>query len=384
MFNLYAVRFFSYASVVIFMPYYSICLLRIGIFTGTEIALIASLLVLSMRTSAIFFAKLISTQHKKYVIFTALTLSLLGFLIISLLFWVKTGLLFAWCLVSLLLGASLSVVTLSLASFIATYLQQPNYTKGFAYLNLAVNLSAGFGPFLGSVILYYHYQLLPLVSILFLVVSLILTYYLPLDPIKKSVPNQENHTTKTNTTSYNILLIINFLTFVAYAQFFDIFPLFAHQYIGERVVGLMFLISAITITLLQIPVSNWITQKYPLSACIIGSILLLAGVGLLALSQFHYLLWIILGVILFSTAEIMCFPLYRSFAVILSPEHPTFALAKLSFVWGISESLTTFVGLHLVTTGHGSYSFILGMIASVVAVVLLSFTRKRWRLTKPI
>lgn len=371
--NIYIIRFLSCFLQSIFFPFFAIWLLEEKVLTVMQAATVVSLTVLSSRLGSLPFAKLVDRHIKKHVIITGSV----GIAIIYFLMWLfmknAMTLFSVWCLMGILLGAFISLNSLAVLSAMALQLEEHEHTTGFSFINIATNLSAGVGPFLGALILAHGRSYLPIVPILFAIVAII--FATRLGGEKLGQPKRVETSSRFSFGGKNFLyfMVLNFLTFLAYTQFYDVFPIYAKHFLSEQAIGALFLISGFIIVLLQTSVTKLLKKISYDRALIIANLLLAAGTGLYIGAQYHLLILCVVAVVVTTTAELIYGPLYQSLAIkLFNPSNSVSALAILSFTWGTAEALATFIGVSLVGHAYGVTSYLIGIIAALVGVVLIA------------
>jgi len=206
-------------------------------------------------------------------------------------------------------------------------------------------------------------------------IALAFSFRLPLDKSKAFARAKFKQLFSLGNRKMAVLLLVNFLIFIAYAQFYETFPLLAKDFISTIWIGVLFLINGITIALLQIPISN-LMRKRPFLYLIIAHVLFFIGLLLLPLITLNMYTLIILGIIFISIAEIIFAPIYRSLCIKWNPKTtPEIALAKLNLMWGSGNSLAAYVGLYWIGHHYFAYPYLLGAAALVLAMVVLFFNR---------
>jgi MFS family permease len=364
--NIYLIRFFSNFCQAIFFPFFAVWLLKEKLFYATQAALIVSVGIFSTRLAALFFNRLIQRWDKKYLIMSSLLLlSGLYGLLYELATYHIVNLMW-WMLVSIFIGSMLSINSLAILSYIAAQHTTQHHHVGFSIINIALNLSSGLGPFLGSIILMYQQRFFPLMPIIFAFITIVISCWLTQENISQT-ETQEANFISCGGKNYIYFMVVNALTFIAYAQFYDVFPAYAATWLPEANIGMLFVVSSIVIVCTQLPLSRYIKKITTQEALLFANILLAIGtVFLVPIATNYYGIYII-GVVLLSLAEVIYVPLYQSLALQLyQPTNHIVSLGMQSFVWGIAEATATFIGIYYIGHGAGYLSMILGVIAALL------------------
>jgi predicted MFS family arabinose efflux permease len=317
----------------------------------------------------------VSRHHKKWVII----ISLLCICIAQTLFYIfaqyRFSNFFAWLLFAIVTGVMLSINSLALLSYVAIHDEEKKHHMNFAFINIALNLSAGVGPFMGAVMLTRYREQFALLPIVFAILSIFACAFLARDKAINKHPTQH---TKFHLGGRKFILFLglNILTYIGYPQFYEVFPVYAMEAMNEEIVGILFIISSVVIVMMQLPIIAWVEKTSASFALAIANLLLAMGTLLFIPAAQNYLSLCILGVVLISIAEVVYSPLYQSLAISLfQPENRVLSLAILSFALGISEASATFVGIYAVGHGYGYISMIIGAFAAlIVAAIAAKFS----------
>jgi len=364
--RVYLIRFFTNFCHAVFFPFFAVWLFEEKLFSVTESAFIVSSAVLAMRLGAVFFSKLVSRHHKKWVVIVALLCICLAQTLFYMFALYRFANFFAWLVFAVVTGVMLSINSLALLSYVAIHDEERKPHMSFAVLNIALNLSAGIGPFIGALVLTRYRQQFALLPIIFAILSICSCYWLEKDKAQSKQPLQKNNF-HLGGRKFILFLGLNILTFIGYPQFYEVFPVYALNMISEEIVGILFLVSSVVIVILQMPISAWVERTSVPYAIFAANLLLALGTLLFIPNAQHYFSLCVLGVVLISIAEIVYAPLYQSLAITLyQPENRVRSLAILSFAWGISEASATFVGIYAVGYGYGYISMIIGAVAALI------------------
>jgi len=368
--HIYIARFFSSFNLFVFVPFYPVWLAQEKLLSPLNISIVTALVIISLRSASLIFANAIKKFHKKQAAVLSLILSTITYLIIFILAVLHIQNIFLWYLLSLILGALIAIASLVLLAAIALNIKESAHLRGFSYMNIALNLSSGVGSLIGALIIHYNLRYLPLAPVFFSLVAIYFALNIPRDPIV-SIAQVENNQRKLNKKPYILLTLASFFTFIAYAQFYDVLPIYANHTIGARMVGILYLVSAIVIVLLQTSFTALLKKLAHPLIVVIGNILFAMGIFLLLFSGQNILYLSFLGVIILSIGEIAWLPTYQTMAIQLYPKNnPVLALAIMMTAWGVGESLATFFGVYTSMNHTGYSSYILGAICALIAALI--------------
>lgn len=377
-FNIYTVRFLSNFAQAAFFPFFAAWLMMVTSLSTEAIAIISGLGFFSARVASLIFSGLIKKATKKRTLMFSMGCVSVAYVLLFYLALFQVTSPFLWAIVALLLGSGLSVTSLAILSFITNVTAHNKRYGGFAYVNMALNLSSGIGPMLGSLLLEAWPVWLPLLSVFLALLSFLPLYYLPHDsaPVEQEVKSDSGGS-GSNNRLFILLMGANFLTFLGYSQFFNIFPAYAKDFLDPKLIGALFLLSSIVIVGSQLVIKRLLEHFDETTSIVLGNILLVVGTLMLGVFIDQHLLLVILAVIIVSVAEVIYVPLYQAMTVkYVTADRSVLALAVLSVTWGASEFVAVAFGVYLIGYQLGIYSYIIAGIAGLLTIPL-AFLIKR-------
>jgi MFS family permease len=368
--RIYIIRFFSNFCQSVFFPFFAVWLLKERIFSPTQAAFVVSVGIFSTRLSAVFLSKWISYYHKKYIIiislfFISILYALFYFLAVK-----GVAYFLIWMTISILVGGALSVNSLAILSYIALHNEQNKYHHHFSIINIALNLSSGLGPFLGAMALAHNKNVFPLIPIIFSFLSIGSCLRLGKGNIKNT-NIQVYSPFHLGGKRYIFFIILNMLTFIGYAQFYDVFPIYAVGIMSEKIISILFILSSIIIVFAQLPITHIMQQLSEETSILISNLMLAIGTLLFISVSVNGVVVCAVGVIFISLSEVIYAPLYQSLAIkLFEPHHLVLSLAIQSFCWGLAEAAATFLGIYVSQQGHGTISIVIGALSALVVSVI--------------
>ncbi|MCH9643498.1 MAG: MFS transporter [Gammaproteobacteria bacterium] len=378
--NVYIARCLSSFNLFLFVPFFPVWLSQQKLLSSTNISIITALIIISLRSASLLLANIVKKYPKKHVAIVSMFSAMSIFLMLYAFEMYHITSPTAWYLVSILLGIFIAITSLALMSVIALNIDKDSHQKGFSYMNIALNLSAGLGPLLGSYVLHYHAYSLPLIPIIFSVIAIAFSLKIPKDRMPASTKETAHHEKIIKKSPFWWIILANVLTYLGYAQFYDIFPIYAHSLVGIRTVGFLFLLSSIVIISLQAPSTKIFEKFNKNTASIIGNIVFAIGIFMLMFSSHQFVYISALGVIILSIGEVIFVPFYQSMVVSLDyKNNPVLALAIMMAAWGVGESIATFFGVYTSLHQFGHYSYVLGTCAILAAASILFFILRNIR-----
>ncbi|MFJ5777061.1 MFS transporter [Streptomyces sp. NPDC093094] len=367
---IYVVRFTSWCSWGVLYPFLAVWLLREDVLDETAVGMVAGAAVIANRVGSLLFAPLVHRADKRTVVIA----SQLAVVVFSCALWLlggaAAGSVLPWLAFAALFGLANSVATLAQVTFIAVQFPPGETRRAFSHENVALNIGAGVGPVLSSLALARTPDGYALAPVPFAVLSAVLAAFLPRDRPRTAEDEEPAAGDAPAPRVLPVFLAMNFLTLLAYAQFYSVFPTEAEPALGSTAIGLLFAFSSAVIVVSQVPLTRLVARFGERTQAAAANLATAAGIALLlradtgpgpALA----------AVLLLTLGEMVYGPLYQAVAVRLMPGRPTYAMGVVTFVWGLAESLAGAVGLVLVGAGLGSAAF-LGAAAGCVAVAGLA------------
>lgn len=378
---IYLIRFFSNFALAGFYPFMAVWLLDTTPMSSFHISLIISVGIFMSRLGSAVFSKFVNESSKKYCILSA---TIMLMVVIAAMYLSKSfgiGALSIWLLLAALWGVFISVITLAILALVADSTTGEEQKKEFSYVNISLNLSAGLGPIAGSTALAYNPELLPLVPIVALIFSIIFTFFIPTkDPVSKNKEHQSEGDKKNREQTllpFIVLCILNFLTFISYSHFVNIFPRYADDYIDQRMVGSIFFIASMVMVFMQIPMNKLTVSWKNYQTIMLANLFSAIGTVGLAVVKYDAVVGAMLAAILLALSMVLYVPLYQALAVKLFYGSATYALTILTVTWGLAEGLSVIMAFYLIEINLGDLSYAIGTFSTVLAILLVWIYRDK-------
>ena len=375
--NLFLLRFLSNFPKVILIPYFAVWLIHFENFSPAQAGVIVGSYIITYRAGALFFSWLTSQHHPKKILIC--NLALLGILqtLLFVLGVYNIHYFLWWIITSLLLGSAISIISNLILSYIGSLKDSSQHVILFSYLNMAFNLSSGIGPVLGGIILHAFPQYLPLAPCFFIIIALWLSFNLPdLETHERREGQPYGYIKLFANTSLLKFIIISSISFLGYACFYDLFPLYSHKVYALPTIGLFFLITCFIIVLFQIPIKKLILERTSKRyALLIAHLLLAASVLLLFFGGKGHIAITLVGLVCLSFSEMIFLPIYQAQTLILAgPANSVYAMALLSALWGVTEAIAASSGTYLIAHHFALPFYISCTIFSVLTAVYFFLT----------
>jgi MFS family permease len=367
--TIYLIRLTSWCSWGVLYPFLAVWLLRQGLLDGAAVGLVVGAAVITSRVGALVFAPLVERFQKRTVIIAAQVAVVLTAIALHTLSATAPFSIVPWLAAAALFGLAHSVSTLAQITFIADQVPADRITRAFSYENVALNVGAGIAPLLSSLVITTMPTGYALAPIPFAVVTAGLARTLARDPVAAGPPPPAAVRPVAGRWMLPLFLAMNFLTLLAYAQFYGVFPARAEPSLGATRVGLLFAFSSVVIVLCQVPVTVLTARLGERTLVVAANLLTAAGTALL-LRAGTGIVAALAAVLLVTLGEMVYGPVYQAIAVRLRPDRPTYALGTLTFVWGVAESSASVVGLALLGMGLGTAPFLLAAAGCLVAAAI--------------
>lgn len=375
--TLYIIRFFTWGAWSILFTFFAVWLATSAPFTAADIALIAGTLAMTNRAGALLFTRWVAVLD-----FRVVMICMQGLLMAAIIWlqWLHLHQLYAvpaWLLGVAVLGIANSVSTLTQLTFIACGNTRDDTVTAFSKENVALNLSAGITPYASALVLAHFPDAYLTFALVFCLPTIALCMRItPARQRPAQAPAQALDTGGVEPSRRWVFVAINFLSFFAFAQFYNVFPFYAEHSLGAEKIGLFFAASSVLIVLLQIPLTRLCNRRKRRDLIIFANLALALGVYALLFAT-QQVSALVAAVLLLTLAEMIFGPLYQSMSIKLFPGRPAFAMAVLTFTWALAETAATALGVFLVAQGHPAVIFTLAAVAAALVVAIV------WRRSHP-
>jgi predicted MFS family arabinose efflux permease len=368
--TIYIIRFFSWGAWSILFSFFAVWMGTSAHFTVGDISLIAGTLALTNRAGSLLFTYWIAIVCFKRLMIAMQLLIAAAIVGFHTLYRLEVNDLLVWMACAALFGVANSVSTLAQLTLIACGNTRDSQVSAFSRENVALNLSAGITPYASALVLTNFPQWYLLFSLFYCIPTLLLCLWIkPATQNAPPLPREASPASPSDSYSRLSFLAINFLSFFAFCQFYNVFPYYAETDLGAEKIGLLFAASSLLIVLLQLPLTR-LSARLRRQELIVGANVLMA-VGVYALFYATHNLSAMVAAVLFLTlAEMIFGPIYQTMSIKVFPVKPAFAMAILTFTWALAETSATVFGLFLVGRGHAWAAFALAAALGLVAVVL--------------
>lgn len=362
---IYVLRFVSASVWDLFLPFQIVWLDGLPGMDGATVGLIVGTSIITNRIGGLVLTGLISRYDKRTIVLAsqAAAIGTAGGMAVLALTGTRSAA--AWLAVSAAFGLANSAATLAQITFIALRFSPEESRKAFSYENVALNLAASVGPLLSGVLVVHAARYYPVAPMVIAVAALALAVRMPGDGPSGHRPTLEAAAGGAG-RGIGLVLAMNFLTFVAYAQFYDLFPAYAKDGLGAERVGALFMAGSVLIVLLQVPATRLSTRLGERSQILLPNLVMASGVALLPVAR-NALPAALCAVFLITAAEMVWGPFYQVLALRAFAGRTTLAMSAITFTWGLAEAGATVLGLMLIDAGAGRLSIVIGAAACVAA-----------------
>lgn len=191
-------------------------------------------------------------------------------------------------------------------------------TRGFALNRLAINVGSTIGPALGGLLVLVSYRFLFWVDGLTCVsAALLLAFLTRSNRHHAPAPDRAGEQQQVRR---NPLADIPFLAFwlvmlvygMLFMQLLSTYPIYMNRELGypESVIGLVFALNAIMVTLIEMPLTTKFSRRSPLTVALWGIFLFGVGFTLMPLGTSGW--YLTLTVVIWSMGEILSFPQFSA------------------------------------------------------------------------
>jgi predicted MFS family arabinose efflux permease len=366
--TLYIIRFFTWGAWSILFTFFAVWLATSAPFSAADIALIAGTLAMTNRAGALLFARWIGSWDFRAAMIGMQVLLMAAIIWLQWLHLHQLYSLAAWLAGVAVLGIANSVSTLTQLTFIASGNAKDDTVTAFSKENVALNLSAGVSPYLSALVLAHAPDGYLAFALLFCLPTIALCMRVtPRQQPQACTEQQTLQAQAVNSQSRVRFLAINFLSFFAFAQFYNVFPFYAENSLGAQQIGLFFAASSVLIVILQIPMTRLCARHNRRDLIIAANLALAIGVYALFFAT-QKMTAMVAAILLLTFSEMIFGPLYQSMSIKLFPGRPAFAMAVLTFTWALAETAATSLGVYLVAQGHAAGLFTLAAVAAAMVI----------------
>lgn len=367
---LYLIRFTTWGSWSLLFSFFAVWLDGHAPFSAGAVSVLGASIALANRAGSLLFVRWVGQADLRLLL--GLTQLLIASAVSGLYLLHQHGhySLGAWLPLVCLFGLGHSLGTLAQLTYIAAGHTGVDEVKAFSLENVALNLSAGITPYASALVLKHVPQYYLLCPLGYCVLTLALCVCL--GPSRGSAQRADRNQARVpiRLKAAGVFLAVNALSFFAFSQFYNVFPLHAQQQLQPETIGLWFALSSGLIVVLQLPLTRLLAGKRR-ALLVIGANMAMAG-GVAALFYAGLApMAALTAVLLLTLGEMIFGPLYQVIALSVFPGRPAFAMAVLTLTWALAEALATGAGLYLVARGHAWVAFALGSGACVVVVLVV-------------
>jgi predicted MFS family arabinose efflux permease len=375
---IYVVRFVTWSVWGVFYAFLAVWLRGTDLFAASEIGVIASTAIVASRIGGLVFAPLVERYHKRRVVQAAMAAAALSVAVMYALAHGRDSSLPLWMCAAAVFGMANAAATLAQVTFIARQFDPEERRTAYSRENVALNLGASTAPFVSAVLVAHATRWFALAPLVPALLGLLLASGLPADRPRPS--GAESAGSGAGATGFGVserravtvILALNFLTFVAYAQFYDLFPAYATHSLGSEAVGLTFVVGNGAIAAMQLLVTKLSDGWSETTQVTLSNLVMAVGVVMLIAAR-DELAVAFLAVFVMTAAEMVYGPLYQVIAVRAFGGRETWAMSIITLMWGLAESAATVVGIVLIGEGRGAVSIAIGAGACLLAAALAAW-----------
>ncbi|WP_263263748.1 MFS transporter [Pseudomonas sp. RIT-PI-S] len=373
---IYLIRFTTWGSWSLLFSFFAVWLDGQAPFSAGAISVLGASIALTNRAGSLLFVRWVGRADFRLLLWATQGLIALSVAGLYLLHRQGEYAMAAWLPLVCLFGLGHSLASLAQLTYIAAGHAGTDQVKAFSLENVALNLSAGITPYASALVLKHlpeHYLAFPL---LYCLATAALCVLLGPAEAEAGRPKRAQAAAHARPVTVALFLLVNALSFFAFSQFYNVFPLHARERLDPEAIGLWFALSSGLIVILQLPLTRllggmrrgWLVAGA--NAAMAAGVLALFHAGAAPTAA-------LMAVLLLTLAEMIFGPLYQVMALSIFPGRPAFAMAVLTLTWALAEALATGVGLYLVAGGRAWLAFALGTAACLVVVVIAA--AQGWR-----
>ncbi len=285
----------------------------------------------------------------------------------------------------------LAVVTESLrpanTSSVARYAKPENLTRAYSLNRMAINLGFSIGPAVGGMLAAISYPLLFWFDgITCILASIVFYFFFRKRQARSEAPKSPalgRLMLVLRDRKYMMFLLVCAAFAVLFFQLFSSIPLYFRQEVGltEKTIGLLFAINGLLVFVVEMPLVSWLGRRVGGRKSIASGFLAL-GISFLCFTIAPTYLWMLIGILILSLAEMLALPFTVSLAARFAPDQirgSYMGMFALSFA--LSHSMAPALGLGIADRlGFSWLWYILAILCLPPIALLLRF---RISSTKP-
>lgn len=365
------IRVFNSIGFFSIIPLLSLYLIDVKSIEISEASLIVAAFTFTSKGGSAFVGGIINKIGLKH----SLLIGLFGSAITLIIITISSNTILLVLLV-IILGIFISLYNVSLKTHISM-LEESKRLNAYALLNIAVNVGASLGPLLGGLILDWSPSNLLLFSMLNYVIAGFIALILPKLQLKQEENLSILEFIKYRKENTDFKTFLRFTVFASifwflYTQIFTTLPVVFSEQFNGKTIGLLFTINAITVILTQGVFPK--LQSYIRKELWYSIAFFLISVSFVVLWFNPTITFALIAIVLFSISEIIWVPTIDSELVANRGKlSAAWAFGISGVVWGIGESLGSFVGLNIYQYfGDATFLILFVLSTSILVIYILN------------
>ncbi|MDO5076687.1 MFS transporter [Corynebacterium sp.] len=349
-----AVRSFSAAGYFLLVPFFALWLIDYRGFSGPAAATVVAFCLFFGRAGGMLAARFLNWMGLRYSVFVAYAIATITLAIMAI---YKGESLFIWNVIGSLFGLSFSAATAALKAMVAVSYTPKQLLRAFSMLNLAVNAGAAAGVAAGGFLVADAPNVFVWGSAALYGAAFLALLFVP--ATTKTEKRSSADTTATGSPmAFGFFLLFTGITWVAYAQVFNVLPTLSAETIGSKAISYLFILNSAMVIVLQAPITaaiEWFRKRNAQMAALTvlpaAHLVLAASVLMFGFTGHSPVVLAYIAMILFTLTELIWGPTYDS-EILNVKGHLSSVTAYgiAGALRGGAESLGSWVGIAAVTS----------------------------------
>lgn len=321
----------------------------------------------------------------------------IGYYRVMLISLILTGVLFIWLqYLTTFVGICIGIFMVMLvadsfrpAMYVAlsAYSKPENKTRSVTLIRLAINLGFSAGPAVGGLIIAtMGYKGLFWVDGITCVIAgfLLLNVLHPKSTRVQDEVVNEKPKSAYNDRSYWIFLLAMLLFGIVFLQYFSTIPIYykdAHS-ISEQQIGLLMAMNGLLIVIFEMPLIKWLESRRHTKSGLMAFGAILVALSFVVLNLTGWIGIVIIGMILMTIGEMICFPFSNAFAMQRAKRgNQGEYMAMYSIAFSVAHIIGHNSGMQLIDRYGFDFTWHVATIMMILCILLLYYLRTRMNKT---
>ena len=252
-----AVRGCSAAAYFLLVPFLALWLIDARGFSGTEAATVVALCLFFGRAGGMIAARVLDRIGLRRSVVLAYLTAVSAACAMAL---YPDDDLVAWIVFASVLGLAFSSATAALKALVVVAYSPEQRLWAFSKLNLAVNAGSAAGIAAGGYVVAEAPELLVWCAVLLYAGALAALHFVP-KVDERPAAGAEAAPASGGRAAFWLFLAFTAITWIAYAQVFNVLPTFTADTVGSKAIAYLFVLNSAMVIVLQTPLTAWLERR---------------------------------------------------------------------------------------------------------------------------